>query len=168
MKIVTARVLAAALACSGCDGVVLPSSAAVQADSTAGQVPLRVAGRGGAVLMVAAQINGTGPYNLVLDTGATLTCLDERLAAALSLPRKTGAIGLGAGVGGSGRVALVHVDSVRLGPATVRNLTACVLDLGHLRELGAGGVSGLLGLNFLTPFHVTLDFEQRIMTLKAR
>ena len=118
--------------------------------------------------MVAAHINGTGPYNLVLDTGATLTCLDERLAAQLSLPRKTGAIGLGAGVGGSGRVALVHVDSIRLGSATVRNLTACVLDLAHLRELGAGGVSGLLGLNFLTPFHVTLDFDQRIMTLTAR
>jgi len=168
VKKAIAGFIGAVLACGGCDGIAIPSGATVQADSSAGQVPLRVAGRGGAVLMVATYINGTGPYNLVLDTGATLTCLDQRLARHLSLPRKTGAIGLGAGVGGSGRVELVHVDSIRLGAATVRNLTACVLDLGHLRELGAGGVSGLLGLNFLTPFHVTLDFEQRIMTLKAR
>ncbi|HUR92924.1 MAG TPA: retropepsin-like aspartic protease [Gemmatimonadaceae bacterium] len=163
-----AGVLVVTLVCGACDGLASPTRATVQADTAAGQVPLRVAGRGGAVLMVATHINGTGPYNLVLDTGATLTCLDERLVRQLALPRKTGAIGLGAGVGGSGRVALVQVDSVRLGSATVRSLTACVLDLSHLHELGAGGVSGLLGLNFLTAFHVTLDFKQRIMTLTTR
>ena len=163
-----AGIFVMALICGACEGLAPPTRAPVQADTAAGQVPLRVAGRGGAVLMVATHINGTGPYNLVLDTGATLTCLDERLVQQLALPRKTGAIGLGAGVGGSGRVALVQVDSVRLGSATVRGLTACVLDLSHLRELGAGGVSGLLGLNFLTAFHVTLDFEQRIMTLTSR
>lgn len=141
---------------------------AVQADTAKGEVPMKVAGHGGAVLMVEAQINGAGPFNLVLDTGATLTCLDERLAAQLQLRRKRGAVGLGAGVGGSGRVALVDVDSIRLGASTVSNLTACVLDLRHLRDLGAGGVSGLLGLNFLTRFNVALDFEQRLMTLDPR
>ena len=140
----------------------------MQADSAAGEVPLRVAGRGGAVLMVASHINGSGPYNLVLDTGATLTCIDEGIARQLRLPRKTGAVGLGAGIGGSGRVDLVQVDSIRLGSSSVPGLTACVLDLRHLRELGAGGVSGLLGLNFLTRFHVTLDFERKLMKLTAR
>lgn len=157
----------AALAATGCEGA-LPARVTVQADTAAGEVPLRVAGRGGAVLLVGVHINGAGPYNLVLDTGATLTCVDERLATELGLPRKKGAVGLGAGVGGSGRVALVLVDSVRVGSSTVTNATACVLDLRHLRELGAGGVNGLLGLNFLSNFHVTLDFEQRLMTLSAK
>lgn len=157
----------AALAASGCEGA-LPGRVTVQADTAAGEVPLRVAGRGGAVLLVGVHINGTGPYNLVLDTGATLTCIDERLARELALPRKTGAVGLGAGVGGSSRVTLVQVDSIRVGSSTVANLTACVLDLRHLRDLGAGGVNGLLGLNFLSTFHVTLDFEQRLMTLSAK
>lgn len=157
----------AVLAAAGCEGA-LPGRVTVQADTTAGEVPLRVAGRGGAVLLVGVQINGAGPYNLVLDTGATLTCIDERLARELALPRKTGAVGLGAGVGGSGRVALVQVDSIRVGSSTVTNLTACVLDLRHLRDLGAGGVNGLLGLNFLSTFHVTLDFEQRLMTLSPK
>lgn len=152
---------------AGCEGA-MPARVAVQADTAGGEVPLRVAGRGGAVLMVETYVNGSGPFNLVLDTGATLTCFDERLSRQLSLPRKTGAIGVGAGVGGSGRVELVQVESVRLGSSTVRNLTACVLDLRHLRELGAGSVSGLLGLNFLTNFHVTLDFERNVLTLKAK
>ena len=71
--------LSLTLACAGREGA-LPARVPVQADTGAGEVPLRVAGRGGAVLMVAAHINGSGPYNLVLDTGATLTCVDEGVA----------------------------------------------------------------------------------------
>lgn len=167
MKLTIPVLFLAALAGTGCDGA-LPGRVTVQADTAGGEVPLRVAGRGGAVLLVAVHINGAGPYNLVLDTGATLTCIDERLARELALPRKTGAVGLGAGVGGSGRVALVQVDSIRVGSSSVANLTACVLDLRHLRDLGAGGVNGLLGLNFLNGFRVTLDFEQRLMTLSPK
>lgn len=167
MKLAASLFLLCAPALGGCEGA-MPARVAVEADTAAGQVPLRVAGRGGAVLMVAAHINGRGPYNLVLDTGATLTCIDERLARELRLPRKSGAVGVGAGAVGSGRVALVQVDSVRLGSTTVRNMTACILDLSHLRDLGAGGVSGLLGLNFLTEFHVTLDFENRLLTLRGK
>lgn len=167
MKLATPLLVLTALAVGGCDSA-MPARATVEADTAAGQVPLRVAGRGGAVLMVAAHVNGSGPYNLVLDTGATLTCIDERLARELRLPRKSGAVGVGAGAVGSGRVPLVQVDSVRLGATTVKNMTACILDLSHLRDLGAGGVSGLLGLNFLTEFHVTLDFEKRLLTLRSR
>lgn len=167
MKLPIPVLFLALLAGTGCDGA-LPGRVTVQADTAAGEVPLRVAGRGGAVLLVGVHINGTGPYNLVLDTGATLTCVDEQLARQLALPRKTGAVGLGAGVGGSGRVALVQVDSIRVGASTVTNLTACVLDLRHLSDLGAGGVNGLLGLNFLSSFHVTLDFDQRLMRLSPK
>lgn len=167
VKLAIPVLFVAFLAVSGCEGA-LPGRVTVQADTAGGEVPLRVAGRGGALLLVAVHINGAGPFNLVLDTGATLTCIDERLVRELALPRKTGAMGLGAGVGGSGRVALVQVDSIRIGSSAVTNLTACVLDLRHLRDLGAGGVNGLLGLNFLSSFHVTLDFEQRLMTLSPK
>lgn len=167
MKLAAPLLVLSALAIGGCEGA-MPARVSVEADTAAGQVPLRVAGRGGAVLMVAAHINGSGPYNLVLDTGATLTCIDEQLARELRLPRKSGAVGVGAGAVGSGRVALVQVDSVRLGTTTVRNMTACILDLSHLRALGAGGVSGLLGLNFLTEFHVTLDFDKHLLTLRSK
>ena len=167
MKLAASLLALSALTFGACEGA-MPARVTMQADSAAGQVPLRVAGRGGAVLMVAAHINGSGPYNLVLDTGATLTCIDERLARQLRLPRKRGAVGVGAGAVGSGRVPLVQVDSVRLGATTVRNMTACVLDLRHLSDLGAGGVNGLLGLNFLTEFHVTLDFDNRLLTLRSK
>jgi predicted aspartyl protease len=161
--------LAAAFLVTACD-LGAPARVTVPADTAAGEVPFRLAGAGGAMLLVAVEINGQGPYDLVLDTGATLTCLDERLVTELELPRAAGAFGYGAGVGGAGRVALVRVDSLRMGEAHAERLTACVLDLQHLQGLhgiGAGGerVNGLLGLNFLRNFRVTLDFERNVVLL---
>ena len=152
-----------------CD-VGAPARVSVPADSLAGEVPFRLAGAGGAMLLVAVTINGQGPYDLVLDTGATLTCLDSQLARDLELPRAAGAFGYGAGVGGTGRVALVQVDSLRLGEAHAEDLTACVLDLDHLGQLHGFGsgetrVHGLLGLNFLRNYRVSLDFERNIVSL---
>ena len=48
-----------------------------------GEVPFTLAGPGGAAIVVPVKINDTGPYNLVLDTGATLTCLDRALVERL-------------------------------------------------------------------------------------
>lgn len=161
--------LLALIAMTGCD-VGTAARVTVPADSAAGETAFRLAGPAGAMLLVAVEINGRGPYDLVLDTGATLTCVDETVAMELELPRARGAIGYGAGVGSAGPLVLVRVDSVRLGAAQAEGLTACVLDLQHLRQLrtltGSGAeVHGLLGLNFLKNFRVTLDFDRQVVSL---
>jgi predicted aspartyl protease len=157
------------LATAAC-GVGVPASVTVPADSVAGEAPFRLAGPGGAMLLVSVEVNGQGPYDLVLDTGATLTCLDRTVASELQLPRAMGAIGYGAGVGSAGPLRLVRVDSLRLGAAHAERMMACVLDLQHLQQLrtltgGAVEVHGLLGLNFLKNFRVTLDFERNVVSL---
>jgi predicted aspartyl protease len=149
------------LSCGDMQGV---SSSAASADSAAGEVAFRLAGPGGAALVVPAYINGHGPVDLILDTGATLTCVDTAFARTLALPERRFTIGMAAGIGGSGRVSLHSVDSLRVGAAVVRALTVCAIDLRELRVLG-GGVRGLLGLNVLRNFRVTLDFERRVVRL---
>jgi predicted aspartyl protease len=156
-------------ALSACD-VGAPARVVTPADSAAGETPFRLAGPGGAMLLVTVFINGSGPYDLVLDTGATLTCVDQRVAAELNLPRAAAGVGYGAGVGGSGSVGLVRLDSLRLGHARAERMTACVLDLQHLQQLhgiGSAGstVHGLLGLNFLKNFRMTLDFDRSVVSL---
>lgn len=141
-----------------------PAAASAPADSAAGEVEFRIAGPGGSALAVPAYINGRGPFELILDTGATFTCLDTALVRELALPERPGVIGAAVGVSGTGRVKFVRVDSMRVGAARVRALTACAMDLSALRPLGAE-VHGLLGLNFLRSFHVTLDFERDVMSL---
>jgi predicted aspartyl protease len=164
-----ASVLVAGLSLStacltACTDLGQSAAASAPADTTAGEVSFRFAGVGEAAIVVPAYINGRGPIDLILDTGATLTCLDSTLVRELALPPRRGTIGAAVGVGGAGRVQMVRVDSVRVGEARARELTACALDLGALRVVGKD-VRGLLGLNFLRSFRMTLDFERRILHL---
>jgi predicted aspartyl protease len=140
------------------------STDATVADSASGELPFRLAGPGGAAIVVPVYINGHGPVDLILDTGATLTCVDTAFARRLALPVRRGMLGMGVTVGGSGRLALHAVDSLRVGGAVARKLTVCAMDLRALQSIERN-VHGLLGLNVLREFRVTLDFERSVLRL---
>ena len=149
---------------SGCSDPRQTASSSAPADSAAGEVAFRWAGPGGAALVVAVRINGEDPVDLILDTGATLTCLDTAVVRELGLPRQRAMLGAAVGVGGSGRVQLHAADSIQIGAATARGLSVCALDLRSLRAISPD-VRGLLGLNVLRNFDVTLDFDREVLRL---
>jgi predicted aspartyl protease len=156
-------VAAVVIACVGsvaCDARSSAGKATAAADRASRNVHFEMLGVGGSAIVVPAQINGTR-VELVLDTGATFTCVDEKLATELGLPRERGIAASGIGVGGAGAVGLVRVDSLRVGGAIVKALTACTLDLGQLQRIRPG-VRGLLGLNFIRNYRLTIDFERQI------
>jgi predicted aspartyl protease len=152
------------VACVACADPRRPASSSAPADSAAGEVAFTWAGPGGAAITVPVHINGRGPVELILDTGATMTCVDTALAREWALPEQRAMRGVAAGLGGTGRVRLVRVDSLTIGAAVVRGLTACSMDLQVLRAVGPE-VRGLLGLNALRSFRVILDFERGVMRL---
>ena len=148
----------------GCSDPRRAAAATAPADSAAGEVRFRLAGPGGAALVVPVVVDGHAPVELILDTGATLTCVDSALAREWRLPEQRFAGGVAVGVGGAGRVRLHAADSVRVGGAVARGVTVCSMDLQALRAVGRD-VRGLLGLNVLRNFRVTLDFERRVLRL---
>lgn len=143
-----------------------PGSVSAPADPDSAEVAFSWGGPNEAAMLVPVTINGRGPYDLVLDTGATFTCVDDALAEELELPAVRGQISVGAGVGGAGRMHLARVDSLGVGPARMTDLSVCVLDLAHIRQIGLD-VQGLLGLNVLRHFRVGIDFERRTVALHA-
>lgn len=161
-------VCAAALApgLSACD-VELPRTAGratAPADTVAGEVAFRLAGPNEAALVVPVHVNGAGPYDFVFDTGATITCVDPDIVRRLGLEETPFAPGVGIGVGGAERVRVVRLASLRIGAARVEDVLACVLELEQVRGLGLE-VHGLVGLNFMKPFRITLDFERRVLRI---
>lgn len=158
----TLLILAASL--TACEAV-SPGRVQIPADSAAGEVAFELAGPGGAAILVPVSINGEGPFDFVLDTGATLICIDQALADSLALPPVRGAIGLGAGAGGTGQLRLVELDSVRVAGAVATDINGCALDLSHVAGVGFDP-DGLLGLNFLKSFRVTVDFERSVLILQ--
>ena len=143
-----------------------PSRVAVP-DSSGRVVPFTLEGAGGAAVVVPVSINGGPERPLVLDTGATLTCLDRAVADSLDLPARPGVSGFGAGVGGAGAVGIVRADSVRVGGAVLYDLTVCTLDLSAIEGVGLDA-DGLLGLNALREFRVGIDFDAQTLTLDPR
>lgn len=159
-----AMVVVSLVGAGACGDVNRAAGSSAPADSTAGEVAFRWAGPGGAAIVVPVRINGGAPVDLILDTGATLTCLDTAVVRRLALPARRAVVGSAVGVGGSGRVRLHGVDSLQLGATVARGLTICAMDLSALRAVGPD-VHGLLGLNVLREFRLTIDFEREVLRL---
>ncbi|HEX6063168.1 MAG TPA: retropepsin-like aspartic protease [Longimicrobiales bacterium] len=154
------------LACAlpACD-IAAPARSRAPADSAAGEVKFELEGPNEAAFVVPVHINGRGPINFVLDTGATLTCIDVSLARELNLPDQGPMGGVAIGAMSAGAIETVRMDSLRVGNASAFDIAACRLDLAVLRS--ALGVQGLVGLNFLKQFDVGIDFERRVVRLTA-
>jgi hypothetical protein len=128
-------------------------------------VQFDLSGPGGAALVVPVKVNDAGPFPFVLDTGATVTCVDETLVKELALPDAPGVIAFGGGIRSFGRMRLVSLESVALGQASVRDLQGCAIDLGEMQKAGVD-VRGLLGLNFLRSYKLTVDFPRRTVRVE--
>jgi predicted aspartyl protease len=129
-------------------------------------VPIQVITAGGeTMVLVPVKVNGHGPYNFVLDTGASSSTVSRSLTRRLSLPR-TGSTAHVRGVAGATVVPLVDVDRWTLGGQRLHGRSLPVLDLGA--DFGSGQVSGLLGSDELRRFGaVKLDYKHRRLVLRA-
>lgn len=134
-------------------------------DTAPGEVSFELKGPNEAALIVPVKINGKGPYDFVLDTGATFTCVDQPLAEELKLPDWSGPLGSVVISGGEGQMGFVKIDTLEVGnTARASELVACKLDLSRMQPPGFG-IKGLVGLNFLKSYRVTIDFERNILRL---
>ncbi len=148
----------------GC-GVPSAVSPGAPSETAPGDVSFELAGPNEAALVVKVKINGQGPYDFVLDTGATFTCVDRPLAEELKLPAWSGPLGTVVITGGDGEMGFVKIDRLELGnTASATDLVACKLDLSRMQPPGFG-IKGLVGLNFLKTYRVTIDFERKTLRL---
>lgn len=163
------RLFALFCALTGCEAAGVPEldlpgsagRAEMPVDSAAGEVAFS----GSAAMVIPVHVNGDGPLQFALDTGSTLTCVDDRVADRLALPERVGMRGVTAGAKGVGRMRVVRIDSLRVGGVAMRELDACVVDLAHARELGVE-IEGLIGLNFLRAYRVGIDFDRGVLSLQ--
>jgi predicted aspartyl protease len=129
-------------------------------------VPIQVmTTQGETMVLVPVRINGRGPYNFVLDTGASSSTVSRSLMRRLSLPR-TGGTAHVRGVAGATVVPLVTVSRWTVGGQRLRGRSLPVLDLGG--DFGSGQVGGLLGSDELRRFGaVRLDYKHHRLVLRA-
>jgi predicted aspartyl protease len=116
-------------------------------------------------VFVPAMLNGRGPYDMVLDTGAdtggvSISVMDEIGAKAEGRERAGGA--------GEGKdvVFKTHIASLRIGGAEFRNLPAIAENFGALNEvIGFTRFDGIAGQAVFRRYIVDIDFERQRLKL---
>jgi predicted aspartyl protease len=120
--------------------------------------------QGETMVLVPVRVNGRGPYDFVLDTGASSSTVSRSLVRRLRLPR-TGGTAHVRGVAGDTVVPLVTVDRWTVGGQRLQGDSLPAIDFGG--DFGAGQVNGLLGSDELRRFGaVRLDYENERLVLR--
>lgn len=142
---------------------ILSATAALAAgDNTTGspkpsEVPFEL---GGKVVFLKAEINGKGPYRLILDTGATETVITPPVAKALGI--KTTPVTAAQRRG--------TVQSLAVGSAIATNLGVYVFDPPQALSLRLDSgldYHGLLGYTFISRFLTTIDYTKSTVRFDA-
>jgi predicted aspartyl protease len=127
-------------------------------------VPFRLASPAKPLILVPARVNGTGPYQFALDTGASTTVLASGLAQELGIAR-TGAPAMTGG-GGAVAASLGTLRSLALGDRRINNLPIVIADfLSALSTVVGERLDGIVGHNYLREFRVTIDYGQGMLEL---
>jgi len=105
------------------------------------------------LLTVAVMVNGRGPFNFVVDTGAERSVLSDEVAATLNLAH--GENVTIEGIATAMRVATVHIDTVAFGPFVRKDVLLPILPRSTL------AADGYLGLDAINGTRVTFDFKNR-------
>jgi hypothetical protein len=116
------------------------------------------------IVVVPVMLNGSGPYDFVLDTGAQITTVDPRLASELRLNLQ-GSAGV-TGAGFSTRASVTLAESLQAGGHVLKSPLVLVHPLGQI-QVSDPRVRGILGQNFLERFDLLIDYAHGIVCLDA-
>jgi predicted aspartyl protease len=110
-------------------------------------------------MTVPISIDGKGPYDFLIDTGAERTVISAELAQKLALAQ-----GISArmhSMSGVGNVETVIIPTLQVSKKSVTGIHAPALSAAHI------GASGMLGIDSLQSQRVTFDFQRNKMTVVA-
>jgi Aspartyl protease len=114
------------------------------------------------LIIVSVQINHSGPYDFVVDTGAQISTLDAPLAAELHL-KAEGTTG-SAGVATFSKNEFVHLGVLQAGDRSVTDSLAIIGDMADLHAADPR-IRGILGDDFLEHFDLLIDNRRKVLCL---
>jgi len=130
------------------------------------EVPFRLVGGANPLILTPVRINGTGPHEFVLDTGASTCLLSPELARALEVPVTGSRTGRGAG--GPVELAIGTVGTIEVGGVRRHDVQVGITpDLAGIGRAIGARVDGNLGYNLLGDFRLTIDYRAFRLRLES-
>ncbi len=113
-------------------------------------------------MLVDVQINQSGPYSFLFDTGTQMTMVEPSLASELHLREEGSAAVASAGV--NSYATFARVDRVAAGTHSLPDMKVLVYNLNNLQVAGIS-IRGVLGEDFLERFDMLLDNAHNLLCL---
>jgi predicted aspartyl protease/cytochrome c-type biogenesis protein CcmH/NrfG len=109
------------------------------------------------------------PLNFIIDTGASVTVMSEKLAALEEAQAfiRQGRMRVFGAAGVAENVKMALLPKVAIGTFSREKIDAAVLDLDPVNETAGFLQSGILGGNFLRFYRVIFDFEKGVVRLES-
>jgi predicted aspartyl protease len=120
-------------------------------------ISFRLVGGRQPLILLPVRVNDSGPFDFILDTGASTSLLSLELAERLGV--KTVGSKEGHGAAGKISVALAQVSSLTAGDKILKNADVGVVDLAQISKAIDTKIDGILGYNFLKSLRVTIDYR---------
>jgi hypothetical protein len=116
------------------------------------------------LIFASLKIDGKGPYEFAIDTGATQTVLSEKLATEIGLPQITSTVVYG--IGGAGRVEtkLYKVKELSIGDVKVNNVPVGTFNDPLISQLA----DGILGSAIFSDFIITVNYPAGQLELSRK
>jgi hypothetical protein len=123
------------------------------------------------LLIINAQV-GEHPVRLVMDTGASHSCLSKKIVKNLTGKKEKKAevvIGIG-----RGRLSnkLVHIPSFKIGDLEIQDYPFLILSLNHINKMlsliDVKTIDGFLGSDILYAYKAVIDYETQTIRLQDK
>ena len=121
------------------------------------KVKFRLAGGAQPLILLPVQVNGRGPFDFILDTGAGTSLLSSDLAKQLDVKVIGSKEGHSAGEKVS--VSLAKIDFLAVGGIKLSDVDVGVVDLANIGKTIGAKIDGDLGYNFLKHFRISIDYR---------
>jgi len=129
------------------------------------KLKFRLAGGAQPLILLPVRVNGEGPFEFILDTGAGTSLLSSELGKKLNL--KIISTKEGQSAGGKVSVSLAKVDSLAIGEAKLDDLDVGIVDLSQIAKTIGTRIDGDVGYNFLKHFRIAIDYHDCEIRLNA-
>ena len=116
------------------------------------------------LIFTQVSINGRGPYNFAVDTGATQTVISEKLIDEMGLQPITSTVVYG--IGGAGKVdtKLYGVNEIAVGDVKIKNIPVGTFNDPLVSQLA----DGILGTAALSDFIITVNYPASQLELSRK
>jgi hypothetical protein len=117
--------------------------------------------------IVKAHVNGTGPFNFIIDTGGYPSLISLSAASEAGIFVDTDRVGHAEGIGqGNVRILESDIIDLRIGGLQFGNFDAVAMDLTKISERLGIDLHGILGANFLQGRVTIFDYVNELILFR--